>query len=1211
MAILLAQLRQLSRTGARAQREAVWGLYQQLGHEHSGIHNFAPSTVLRFLELIAGDEDELQALTRVSAAVKAISSRRPLTEQEMHWVQQICNDIDNGRPPRTSGDFSAGKRGRSASDQEVASSATHSHAFMDIPQTAKIDDRPSADSPLPQVAQLRKLLSSPPIAVDPTQVWQLYRTAIDAGLADRCRRLARDDVRDLIVYCGSIGSIAGRKFLAQIETDVVADPLIYSTLFRALVTCYAKLGLLDDARRCYQDAQHCGSLPLTPFVDFGMSLALFYSLRHKEGRALFDKLVQQGEARPSMYAIWAKEYMVTWNIEKAFALFDDMRRRNIEPTLGCFYALACACTQDLDSDRGNKRLSDLIACMKSWGCAPDEQFFVSILKGYHWSGQHSMFDGLVQRLRAHGLGSNAMLARVAMENAAERADYGLAVTMARVAARLPGNIPKVVQVLSRIGLANELSTCVDLTQYPDNNLTANARLCILLSSSEMAATPQALVDKVESMVECGFTPSFKTFFLTIRHIRLYGGVQLAIQTYAKLTAAGVPKSTELLLFVLQMHLELADSEAAIATYEELHERLRDSDFTRFRVFGPTMVKLVLLLIERRGIGEARKALDFLSGLPINRHYLPFAPLIEYYVNHKMFDESRSLVSYIVQHDIPLKPRTVNLYCRHLASHSSTTDLANFLRYVQRTQSLHVVTDDVLGALFALCALEHKVADLEWVVGAMSSVRAHPKAWLVAIDRLVAVDSQILPFVVHTAINMARKRNLVAMDLIFGTVKSPSREIVANLVLTTLKDHNVTPSRPVYRLALSVFTQSWIQNYSSPVKAVNVSMSEESLLSAIGQHITPAVKAHLPAPTLVIAMQALSSQSRTAYKECLSFLSNMSPELLDVDFYCAIAGSCSRYSHVEGVDEVLEAIRLHGFALTSNALLSLLRCYANLNPPRELAFEQAAVALPPPPPDTCDSRLEHQGLSSPLPDTVLPCDATPHVDFAQGTDASGDGTALVGSSDQDRDTAFYLSILPKVMSVWKEFEYLDLPVNASGYAVVAQAHINAGKHKLAEAFFVEMVNRGIPHSEVSACTLITSRLIRNDVSRALEILYAIGNPTRCTALALDNRCVYSLDMVQLTARHFSVIIQHCLAWGDAYMASTIMSAMHEYKLAASPKLYAEVLRRLAQSGSHQAFVNVMRQMVATGATIDDHVMDAVKEYSFNRKALTLTGVNDDS
>ncbi|KAJ2829015.1 hypothetical protein FBU31_002789, partial [Coemansia sp. 'formosensis'] len=494
---LLAQLYQLSRTGARAQREAVWGLYQRLGKEQVSIRTFASSTVLRLLELLAGDNDELKALARITAVVKNISSQRQLTQQEVHCVQQLCRDIDEGRLPTIS--RPRAETGERLSLNRAANVFSHSGDLTTLWSLPSSGITTNVDGTWPEVAQLRQLLSSPPIAVDPTLVWRLYRTAIDAGLADGRRRLAREDIRGLIIYCGSLGSVAGRRFLAQIEADATTDPLLYPTRFRVLLTTYAKLGLLDDARRCYHDALQSEILPFTDFEEFGMCLALFRASRHKEGQVLFDKLVQTGHARSFMYDMLIREYVHAWNTEMAFTLFGDMRRRDKEPSLNCFCALATACTLDRDSDRSSKRLGDLIACMKSWGCAPDKRFFIAILKGYHISGQHSMFDGLLQRLRAHGLGFDAMLCRVAMENAFERMDPDSALAMARIAVQAPDNIPKVVQVLSQMGLASELSACVDLTQYPDNNLTANARLYVLLSNPEFAANPQALVDETIRM----------------------------------------------------------------------------------------------------------------------------------------------------------------------------------------------------------------------------------------------------------------------------------------------------------------------------------------------------------------------------------------------------------------------------------------------------------------------------------------------------------------------------------------------------------------------------------------------------------------------------------------------------------------------------------------------------------------------------------------
>ncbi|KAJ2489731.1 hypothetical protein IWW47_005225 [Coemansia sp. RSA 2052] len=198
-----------------------------------------------------------------------------------------------------------------------------------------------------------------------------------------------------------------------------------------------------------------------------------------------------------------------------------------------------------------------------------------------------------------------------------------------------------------------------------------------------------------------------------------------------------------------------------------------------------------------------------------------------------------------------------------------------------------------------------------------------------------------------------------------------------------------------------------------------------------------------------------------------------------------------------------------------------------------------------------------------------------------------------------------------MSIWKEFEYLGLPVSGSGYGVVARAHIKAGKHKSAETLFVEMVNRGIPHNEITAALWIESRLIQNDASGALKILGAIGNPTRCAALALGNSCFNSLDMAQRTARQFSVVIRYYLARGDVSNASAVMSAMHKCELTMTSKLYAELLRQLAQNGSHDAFVDTMRQMVTAGVPINPLLMDTFREYSSNRKAMASTSVDDAS
>ncbi|KAJ2882846.1 hypothetical protein IWW38_005612 [Coemansia aciculifera] len=358
------------------------------------------------------------------------------------------------------------------------------------------------------------------------------------------------------------------------------------------------------------------------------------------------------------------------------------------------------------------------------------------------------------------------------------------------------------------------------------------------------------------------------------------------------------------------------------------------------------------------------------------------------------------------------------------------------------------------------------------------------------------------------------------------------------------------------------------------------------------------------------MQALSSRSRTAYVDCLNFLSGMPTELLDGQLYCAVAGSCSHYGMVEGVNAVFEAMRQRGFEFTSSALTSLLYCYANLKPPRELLFEPTDPPVPVSAPGTRTLHLDTPEYAS-SSDVDSPYDAASLPTFAQDADVTDDNSSMLqGYSDADSNIAFYSMSLSKVMSVWKEFEYLDLPVNGRGYAAVVRAHMMAGKHELAEAFLVEMVDRGIPHSDITASLWIESHLIRNDASRALQILEAVGNPTRCAELALEDRCFDTLGAVPRTGRQFSVIIRHYLFRGDISTATAMMGVMHKCKIKTSSKLYVEILRRLAHDGNHDAFVDIMQQMVAVDASIDAQVMDTIREYSSHRKALTASSADDD-
>ncbi|KAJ2486143.1 hypothetical protein EV174_001296 [Coemansia sp. RSA 2320] len=929
-----------------------------------------------------------------------------------------------------------------------------------------------------------------------------------------------------------------------------------------LITAYAKLGLLDDSRRLYQEALRSGVYECMDHIEWSMCLALFRSSRHREARAIFDKLAHANRATPGMYDLLAREYVLLQNKERAFALLDDMRRLDMRPTRSCFNVLATACSLDRDGDRGSARLSELIVCMASWGWAPDKEFFLNLLKGYHWSNQHSMFDGLIRRLRAHGLGSDPMLCKIALVNAVARQDLDLVASMAPLAARAPGNIAKVVQVLAQLGLASDLPACANLAQYPDNNIMARIRLDIAQNSPVLIACPQSLVDALECMVEGGFTPSFRQFHHAIHRIYLQGGPMLAIQTYKRLAAAGAPASINLQFLVLQMHVELGDSEAALTVFDELRNQLKDTEFTTLRFHPKPLKALVRLLMEKHGVTAAQQAFDFLTTLPISRRHLPYSLMIEYYLGHRMVDDSRSLISHAVQHDIPLQPRIIDSYCRHLELHSSTTDLANFLRYVQRTRFLSLVADDVLETFFALCALEHKISDLEWITEQLVLMRGRANAWTAIIDRLAVVDIHILSFIVHFAIEKSWRRQDMAVLLLECSMRSPCRAKLAEVVLAGLEAQNMQPGRRVYQMAIAAFAHSWMKHYSRLGNPADPFASREFLINALRQYVPWAVEVGISPSLITNSLLALSSASRFAYKECLDLLLDMRPELLDGRFYCAIATSCARRGMAVEIDKVLEAMQRQGVLPTSNVLVSLMHCYANVRPP----------------PVRPDYSLSG---SEPLSNALVP--ASSHDDQPHCQPPS------LGHS------RFYAWNLERVLSVWERFKHHGLPVSAAAYAVLARAHIKAGQYEAIELVFADMLRQGICHSEDTALMWIQGRLMQNDVRGALLVFAAIGSSSRCAELARTDSCYESLDLVRRSSRHFGAVIEHYVRTSELAHAVAIMSAMHQEGLEAGAGLYAMLLGRLVQADSRELFVNVLRQLSKAGVKMDEQLMPIIRDY----------------
>ncbi|KAJ2709366.1 hypothetical protein H4R19_004290, partial [Coemansia spiralis] len=580
---LLVALQGLSQTGSLAQREAAWGLYEHLAAAGVSIHEFSLDTVLLLMELVASDKDLVRVLARITTILQHRTAQRRLPDSEVETIQRLWEDIGAARtsPANWTPD-----------------------AFAADADPAETTSAQSA------IKELREMLLSPPLTMDLGRLWRTYRSVMhaqpSAGADDR---LIDSDMTRLVRYSINFGMISGERFLAQIEVDLATVPDLFPGRYPHLMYSYAKLGLLEHSRRLYAAALAAGENDAKLDVDWYMCLSLFVALHQREGLAMFGRLVEEGRATPSMYGLVLRELVLGQQIDRAFALFDDMCARGVWPTSLTRVMLAQAAAQVKDSAESNARLSGLVAYMKSWHIAPDADFFAGLLQGYGWSGQNDMFDGLAARVKAHSSQRWRDINRAILANASKRSNAALTVAMARAVAHMPMEVEAVVKGLCDVGRPDVVPTLVDLAGLPDNNRTANLRLELALNDPSVALDPLQLQSQVLEMLGRGFTPTFRMSKAVISAIWLHGGVELAIAAYERLIPAGMPKTVGVLLIALQLYASSTNPKLGLDVFDELRKRLAVADYAVVALPGPALGKLTALAIATRGIDAAQTMFD--------------------------------------------------------------------------------------------------------------------------------------------------------------------------------------------------------------------------------------------------------------------------------------------------------------------------------------------------------------------------------------------------------------------------------------------------------------------------------------------------------------------------------------------------------------------------------------------------------------------------
>ncbi|KAJ2780439.1 hypothetical protein H4R18_003458 [Coemansia javaensis] len=1142
---LLRALQSLSQTGSLAQREATWGVYKRVAAAGAGAHTMASETLLQLIELVAGDGNVFRALRRIALILADVTARRRLTSDEAASARRLWEKIEAAcedpgawapfvRAPRPD---AAGRRPEEPSGRAAAAGAPESGPAAAAPGPAEVDAA---------VEELRLLLRARPIRVDPASLWRAYRTVIRGQTAapGACR-LTGDDMRRLIIHCCALGAVSGGRFLTQIEVDLATDPGLFPDGHLELILAYAKLGLLEHSRRLYAGVVAGGSVPASTAGRY-MWLALFSAQRHKEGRALFERLAAGGHASPNMYAVLVREYVLIKNKDRAFAIFDDMCSRGVRATVDAANMLAAACALETDPGASGQRLRSVVAWMRSWRISPTRDFFFGLLKGYDQTGQHDMFDGLAARLRTRDIESSGHFGRIVMNNAVRRRDAGRALDMARVVARRPENAPLVVRALCAVDRAEAAAALAGLDAYPENNITANARLQLAMGGAGAALEPEQLVARMEEMLARGFTPEPRVLNSAIQHIWLHGGREKAIQAYERLAGAGAHSNIGVQALMLRLYARSSSPGPALGVLDRLRGLWAAADYAEVSPPFKDIGIVLSLTIAERGIEAARDALDFLATLPTAARNLPVTPVVEYYINHGMADQAQELICRMVQQGVEVDARGANVCCRHLAQSRDAVGLANFMRHLERTRTLRLLADDVFEAFFALCAQQYRLADFEWALGALVRLGRGAPLWQRVIECLAAGNARLLSTMVHALVRPDDGTQRMARLLLHAAQRSRARVPVADMVLAALRRHRARPTAATSDLALAALVAEWrAQRAAGAGAGAGAGAAPAYVASVLDDNLDAAAAAGVQARLLTAALLILASHSRLGHRRCLAVVRGLPQAQRSAAFYGAIARGCVRFGSIGDINDVLRAMEADRVGPTAPLLSAIMECYTVLGSRG----------------DPLLARPGHAGAAAHHP---------------------------AGGAREE--------CLARVLSVWGEFDRRGLAPTNRACATVLLALAQAGRYAQGEEFVGELAGRGIAHSEGTALMWIRLRLAQGDVGGALRVFSAVGSAAHCARLVAGDARYRGLDGVSRAAGHFAAFIEHYAARGDFASAMAFLRAMHGLGLRGPPRTYAALAGALARGGCRAGLVQTMKQMLAAGVTPSDEVAAIVRDYA---------------
>ncbi|KAJ1720398.1 hypothetical protein LPJ53_004970 [Coemansia erecta] len=1176
------------KTGSVAQREQIWAFYQRISSE-----DLSWVTIERVLEVVARDSDHTRAFGRIAQVLTNITGRYDLTESQAANVRRICDELE--KPVRATHITRAPvHQGPIRQSGSIPNHGTLTNILPVVSEQTRIKNTHSSSSE----DSFGSLIKRPVIELDPQQVWRAYEEDLERHPLSYYYNAVR-----LVRYAATMGHIGGKRLLIHIENDLARrNPVFLNALRSSLIQAYAHLDCPGDARRCYEAGNRTGH---EVRLDWSMCLSLLWSTHHKEAQAMFDKqFVAPGRAIPVMFGKIMARYASLANAQAAYALFDTMKRVDAKPNALCLEKLAQSCALDLDTVRGSRRLAEVVSFMRSWGRSPDTRFLIGLMHGYNKSQQDDMFDMVASKVDVHRAKPTQLLKfwLVTMNNAVRRGQFALAQGMAkRISAEAFRGIPRVVHAMCAIGetcLAKKLAG-IDSRRFPDNNITANIRLELKLADTTARSSQLELF--VKKMVADGFTPSSGLFGELVKTLHLRGGSELALGAFARLTAIGIPSSVETLLHIMHLRLESSNPSSALSIFDDIRERLGSADLSFLQLHAATGDNLVRTLIEYRGIAGALDAFDFLSSQPVLRSKLPYSTLIEYCLNHRLWDHAHSMVRQIVQRDIALRPEVANQICHYLTLRSTSSDAVNFLRYIQRMGSLGTMSNETLVSAIYCCIETGRMVDLEWVVSALADCGTHVFLWRGLVDCLAPHNTSALLRVVRIVFQTSESKQKTALDFLKSTSGAKYQAVAASMVVQVLREHDQDLTLSVMSRAVSHILETFDTLYKIPRHTQSDSdpiLTLPYLVNSLSRFIVPAINGGLNSSMLTRALMLLSYGSGGKHEECLKLLRLIPPEQLDVAFFGAIAQGCARHGLSRGVDAVLGEMRKYHIKPSHKLITTILLGYGRASPPKRhldrLPEEETSTLALTSLQDTSTSPITHIDKASPGP-TELPDDRTDIPDNQSSTEAVA--VRRIDGHYTDPAAEFYRAILDRMLHIWGEFEYHNQFRPRAAYSIVVQTCISAGDYARAESMLDDMVSRGVPHDEITALQLISLALRQNDIDEALRIFAAIG---RRGSSNRHSRRYFGLKNVERNAEHFSLIVEYYLQNSHIDNAMSLLGEMHGLGLAGPPWLYTLVLKYLARSNMKGPFVQTMRQIAQLRVKVDHEMLDTIKEYTSQLK-----------